>query len=585
MKQRLSFRGSLLILFLSSTLVPLLLLSWILTLYFNGLLETQSERMYRNTLYSVKENIYTYTEEMRNFSISLISYTEIMDFYEYVSSPDYYTIPNQFEYFMNYYNYRKTTQKLLVFSSSDILGIGFAPLNAPDSTYHMTYRNWDVITVEDYDYRRQPWFDEAVQANGNFVFVPACPVNYYDDQEREVFSIVRLAKNISNQHGLGIVKVDASRDRLNSIFRKMDTGENSCLMLIDGKGGVIYTTDESFSPLASKVKEPNGVIETDLDRYTTYIEEIPSCGWKLVYFSSARDIYQQVKPIVVFAVLLGTLTLISASIVFLLNTRKITGPVQKILSAIRKVELGDLTAQIPIDPAAKDEFSLISRSLNQMVKKLDTHITNEYRAVINQKNAEYLALQTQVNPHFLYNTLNMLLTLNRIGDKAMLEKSIIQLTDLFRYTCNNQNLCRLEEEIRFVEQYLSLQKMRFEDRFSYAITVDPACRGVQLPKLLIQPLVENAIIHGMEPSSRPILIEVDVSMVHTPSFGEFLLITVADNGAGFQMQSFRNKQRVGISNIVERIVLYRADSFFQIRSIPDQRTVCFLGIPMEEGER
>ncbi|MCP1111439.1 cache domain-containing sensor histidine kinase [Ohessyouella blattaphilus] len=583
MKYRKTFRARLLILFLGGTLIPLLLLTAVLMVYFNNRLENQSEQMVRNTLVSMQENISNYTEELREFSISLIGYTEVMDFYQYVSSEEYYTIPDDYEYFLKHYNYRKVIQKLLIFSDSNIMGVGFAPMNDIDNAYHMAYKNVNIDVSNTYAYRETPWFQKAIEANGNFIYISQNRGETISKESNEeiTFSVIRLAKNISNQQPLGVIRVEASSPRLEEIFKEMDTGANSCLMLIDEHGETIYTTNSKFNQLATRISDNVEVIETEDDRLRVYTEEIPATGWQLAYLSSGRDIRQQSQPIFFLGVSLSILTIIISGIIYAINSYRITGPVNRMIERMKAAEKGDLTTLLQVPENANDEVAVISRNFNRMVQKLDTHINNEYRAVLSQKNAEYMALQMQINPHFLYNTLNGFITMNRMGEREKLEQSILHLTDLFRYTCRNQDACCLQDEIYFLEDYLALQKMRFEERMQYQIEFDDTFRNFIIPRLLIQPLVENAIIHGMEPNAKQTTIRIVIG-ASSRNGKAYLCIRVTDDGVGFDKERYQESKKVGVKNIEERLSYFYKDAFFEIDTQREHFTTSTIWICLEE---
>jgi len=268
-------------------------------------------------------------------------------------------------------------------------------------------------------------------------------------------------------------------------------------------------------------------------------------------------------------------------LIFTFNSYRITAPVKNIINTMKQVEQGNLNVQTSIGRNMNREFTLIADALNNMIKKLDTHITNEYKAVISRRNAEYLALQTQISPHFLYNTLNGFITLNRLGDKKTLENSILRLTSLFRYTCSNEHTSTVEDEINFAQQYLFLQKLRFDDRLEFSVYMERDVQKCVIPKLLVQPLVENAVIHGMEPCDQPFLIEIYASRICHKTFGALLMICVIDNGVGFDKNKLNGTAHVGLNNIFERLELFRSDSIFIVKSTLGQGTACHIVIPIE----
>ena len=185
-------------------------------------------------------------------------------------------------------------------------------------------------------------------------------------------------------------------------------------------------------------------------------------------------------------------------------------------------------------------------------------------------------MQAQINPHFLYNTLNNFVALNRIGERKLLEDSIIQLTRIFHYTCSNSGYSTLQEEFSFIEHYLFLQKIRFEERLEFSLHLDHEAETFLIPRLLIQPLVENAIVHGMEDYDKPTRVEVDASLITLKGIGTCIFLAVMDNGTGFDKKKLNIKNSVGLLNIQERLQLFQTESFFEIHSAVGKYTGSYM---------
>jgi LytS/YehU family sensor histidine kinase len=177
-------------------------------------------------------------------------------------------------------------------------------------------------------------------------------------------------------------------------------------------------------------------------------------------------------------------------------------------------------------------------------------------ALLAGRDAEYQALQSQVQPHFMYNVLNGLVALNRMGERDTIETSLHALKDILRYTLGRQRWTTVAEEFAFLERYCGLQKLRFEEKFSYAFTIGDGSGDFRIPKLIVQPLVENAVIHGVEPSDGPAGLAVSSSVL-----GDAFSIAVSDDGAGCDPSLIAEKGRIGIGNVRERLRLgYRGAS-------------------------
>ncbi len=200
----------------------------------------------------------------------------------------------------------------------------------------------------------------------------------------------------------------------------------------------------------------------------------------------------------------------------------------------------------------------------------------KYRQLIELREAELQSLQARIQPHFLYNVLNGLVGLNRMGDRSGLEAAVLDLKDLLRYTLDHARTVTLTEELAFIGKYLELQKLRFGERFDYEVSCDAGCASLVIPKLLLQPLAENSLIHGIE--LMPGGGRLEISARELP--GRAVLIVVSDNGAGFDLTTHDPASRVGLSNVTKRLELAFPGSTFTIDSTPGQGCRIELRIPV-----
>lgn len=197
----------------------------------------------------------------------------------------------------------------------------------------------------------------------------------------------------------------------------------------------------------------------------------------------------------------------------------------------------------------------------------------KYADLVASREAEYQSLQAKIQPHFLYNVLNGLVGLNRMGDRGQLENAIFALKDLLRYTLERERTVPLAEELAFVRKYLDLQKMRFGDRLAFSISCDSAAEQLRIPKLLLQPLVENAIVHGIEPlegQGNLILMAREERFDHASATpGSAVRILIADNGVGFSTGGRESSTHIGIENVTRRLKLSYPDAALAIQSRPN----------------
>ncbi len=196
----------------------------------------------------------------------------------------------------------------------------------------------------------------------------------------------------------------------------------------------------------------------------------------------------------------------------------------------------------------------------------------KYRELIERREAQYQALQSQVQPHFLYNILTVILGLNRKDDRVGIVKTVTALKEMLRYIQSQNRWASIAEECQFIEQYCSLQKIRFGSRFSYAIDFDKDAGSFQIPRLLLQPLLENSVIHGIEPMEEDGNVSLNcTSRRHRGEQG--VVIIIEDNGIGFDSAKLDEKSNIGILNVKERLHLTFPESLLTIVSSPGKGTV------------
>lgn len=186
-------------------------------------------------------------------------------------------------------------------------------------------------------------------------------------------------------------------------------------------------------------------------------------------------------------------------------------------------------------------------------------------ALAARRDAEFMALQSQIQPHFFYNILNGFVALNRMGERKRLEISLHALKDMLRYTIEHERWATVAEEFAFVERYSALQKLRFEERLDVSIDLPPAVAGVRVPKLILQPLVENAVIHGLEPVARPVRVGVSAR-----EDGADIVLRVEDDGAGCEPYAPGTREGVGIGNVRERLALLFREAGLSLSGAPGE---------------
>ncbi len=308
----------------------------------------------------------------------------------------------------------------------------------------------------------------------------------------------------------GIVLIDVREDVLRDIA-STQLGETGYIIILDERNNVIYSplgltgSLINLSKLIGNKKE--GTIVTSIhmegsllpieEKVITTYKEMPLTGWKLMGIIQVKSVntWGDLRTW-----LIGLIFLCIISIAFLAAwslSNKVTNPVRNLMKAMKKVEDGDLNVSIKED--AYEEVAELSLSFNKMIQEIQVLLDNTNEEHIKLRKAELKALQAQINPHFLYNTLDSILWLNRTGMRDEVQTLVESLTTFFRIGISKgKDIITLREELDHVESYLKIQSIRYANKFDYSICVEDSMLDYKIPKLVLQPLVENAIYHGVK---------------------------------------------------------------------------------------
>lgn len=274
----------------------------------------------------------------------------------------------------------------------------------------------------------------------------------------------------------------------------------------------------------------------------------------------------------------------------LIISRVITRPLENLRNAIDKFSTGDFSQQVEV--TSEDEIGEVANCFNRMVGDIKTLIDENYVITIKEQESELAALQAQINPHFLYNTLDFLYWTAIEKEEEELGECILALSQLFRLVLNQgKSEVEVGHEVELVSRYLQIQKMRFSNRLSYEIEIDSEVNRAMIPKLILQPFVENAIVHGFENVSGVCHLSITGRKVEN-----HIRFEIVDNGIGMRQEQIDalwqgdsdeySKQRIGryaIKNIRERLFLRYHDNFkLEIQSSVGKGTIVILIVPYEE---
>lgn len=362
----------------------------------------------------------------------------------------------------------------------------------------------------------------------------------------------------------GVVLIDIETARLAEIM-DYELNEYGLLMILDEQGQLVDLLPSGGAP-ANKVNE-GLLLDIRSDResknYITISKELPHTGWRLVGVVDKRSIAGSLDAI---KVIVGLLLVIAGVVSVLLANQiagSVTRPIRKLIVRMELLQTGDLDVAIP--SGRSDEIGVLYRSFNHMAAEMKNLIQAIYREQEKLRKEELKALQAQISPHFLYNTLDSIIWELRLKKVPEGIHMLQALTSFFRISLSGgQDIITIEQELKHVESYLSIQKMRYSEQFDYSIDADPRLLSCETPKLVLQPLVENALYHGIKVKDGRCELRITVE-----ESGNEIRMTVADTGAGIDPDRLRmlNQQLeelssdqpgtgYGLRNVNDKIKIY-----------------------------
>lgn len=382
-----------------------------------------------------------------------------------------------------------------------------------------------------------------------------------------------------SNHEIGFLMLDVTIDSLKRDIQMQQNADSIFLLLTDKDGKVLVNgtnlSDDKCEELLNGPKKKKYLIDrVQLAYGDCYVTSIIN---ESLLFRDTHRLFQME----IYIILLSILIIIGA---ILYAGNMISGQVQ---AFIRKLnETSEIDKNAYIDVQSQDEFKELGNVYNKMLSRIEKLIQTVYVNELLTKNAQLETLQAQINPHFLYNTLDCINSLVEFNKKESVQKVVTSLANIMKMSIKGSTFITLEEDISYINQYIFIQKMRFQDRLLFLLEIPEHLYQYYVPKLILQPIVENAIVHGVEEISETGMIGVIGSEDE-----ENLYISIKDNGNGIpreiiqQLQEMDDKaglstQHIGIFNIQKKLqILYGQRYGLRITTLKPHGTNVTICIP------
>jgi two-component system, sensor histidine kinase YesM len=576
-----SIRFKLLFYFVFILALSLLATSLLSTRLYRSSIEEETNAHTVQTIWQVKSHIQVYLKETEN----IIQYLSVNDtVLDFLRIPD----PNPADLLTMQTDIEKV-EGVYMNGHAEISGI--AVVGVSD---RYALRGLERITRD--PLMQESWYSAAVNDPEQLLLI-SHPIGRNIRAEQnlsadQVLSFVKAVKDPVSSRVIGVVLIDMKLDIIQSVVKSAPLGKSGFIYIMDRQGGIVYSP---VNPIVYRIsgswlksQEDNVITDINNESYKIIKDVFPDNGWQIVGIFPLRESLQVVTQVQTYTAVIASATLLFAFLASLYFTNSIVKPIGKLRSLMKKVEEGELVLRY--QGRTNDEVGQLGNSFNNMVEELNNLIQLVYREQKEKREAELKILQAQIKPHFLYNTLDTIQWMAQDRNADDIVELINALTQLFRIGLSKgHEIIPLQEEIMHAESYLVIQMARYENKLSFQTEVPEALMRYSVLKIILQPLVENAIYHGIKPKPGSGMIRITGEI----DDGKLKLV-VEDDGVGIPPDKLEringyltheerggDERGYGLYNVNERIRLtHGADYGVAVESELGRGTRIIVRLPL-----
>lgn len=515
-----SLRKKMQLMILPLIIIPLLLSIAVTYHVFMKSQEEQSRSFMNNTLAQVTSNLDRYTKELGSLSLMPILSEEILNILRKRASGEQATFMKTDErlvlsrFMVSLMIERDEIMGYLLFSNDGML---FSTTNKEVSTQWL---------LED----EKSWMSIALQGDGRFVYLPPNYPQYYTNMNEPVVSVARMIIDPIAFEQVGYVKIDLTQEGFRKILYP-DGDEETLFFVYNNNGQRIYPQNMQeafiFNGNMLEYKGNNYMVSSKTSDYSGISVYV------LYPYNELQKNANQITRVMLTISITSLILSILSSIYF---AKRITKPIRILKEVMQRLSAGDFSVRSSIEN--RDEIGELSIGFNSMAEKIQILIKEQFQLEIKEKEAEILVLQSQMNPHFFYNTLETISMVAMNNDDLETSDLVSKLGKMMRYTISTQSgHVYLETEIQFVEDYLDLQVKRLGGKLKFHIDLDSQLESCLVPKLILQPFIENIINHAIKENP------VNVKIIATIQWDD-LILAIKDDGVGMSQERQNEIQKI-----------------------------------------
>ncbi len=533
----------------------------------------------------VNSDIDEYISYMENISTIVVSN---MDIREYLSGTDlteereailYDRMLSQFETILNM---REDIYNIAIYGEN-----GKSVLNHGNQVINP---NVDVKSME--------WYKKAIAADGKRVLSSSHVQNLVYDDYKWVVTLSKAIRTKETGVILGALLVDLNYSSITNLCQNINIGNKGYIFLIDENGEIIYHPKQQLIYTGLRREKISEILACKEDHFITKVDNeeklytmstSEKTGWTVVGVANINELFSSKEEIQKIYFESALLLLLGALIIAVLFSNKLTKPITELRNSMKEVEKGNFN-EIQLTERGDSEIAMLYKSFNAMTDEIQNLMEDKSRSQKEKYKLELRALQAQINPHFLYNTLDSIVWMAEGAGNREVVIMTASLAKLLRQSISNEEeLVTIEKEVDYARSYLTIQKMRYRDQLNFEIDVDPEIYSYLIVKLTLQPLVENAIYHGIKYRETK-----GTVIIKGHKIDDGILIQVIDNGIGMDEETLlhildkkeRDGKRKGIAveNVNRRLKLHYGEDYgLKYESKINEGTIVSIMLPGEEG--
>lgn len=437
--------------------------------------------------------------------------------------------------------------------------------------YGMIFYNHKSGLNEPYPYERlSEWKEQTAKSGVAPVLIGTHPIRVNGSDELQVFSVMRSIQSVSTLENIGIIIIDVNVQLFEGIIQPLNNVTHGNTVIVDETGRIVYDShpaqlgqDLTGSPLLSGAVGPSGSFRLDIDGepYIAVYSVSAQTDWKTLVTIPLKELLAPMKQSR-NSMMVMTLSILGIALVAaMLISYALTKPLKQTVQLMKQVQRGKLDVWVHVK--YNDEIGMLGSHFNRMISRIRDLLDEVAETEKSKQKADFLALQNQINPHFIYNTLESIRMLAELNDDERVAELTYLLGMLLRYSITHSDeIVTVHQELVHVENYLQLLQIRFPDKITYRILVPESLTSLPIIKLVFQPIVENAVFHGLEKQAGPGTIII--SAWHEL---DEIIFSIQDDGVGMSEERLkdlissltdgkRDKFGIGLRNVNERLQLH-----------------------------